>query len=365
MKTRKMISASKHISPLALACNLVLIICSALTSYAQDENSRRGFYPGGAYGSSDIERYNTINGNLILNIPISALPPGRAGQSAGVNLIYNSKLWDTYAEQFPNCVNQLVTQHFLYEGSGGGWRYGFNYEPELLVRASPEIKHRVQMIFPDGSRRVLRPLGAVGADDPGGYYGWYPSNQTYYSTDGSYIRVHFGSGSDFYNTPWTIYFPDGSRATGGNAPQRIYDRNNNYIEFQNITWNGHPATKIVDQLGRYMIIEKAAVPYDPGQDYIHSWGVGGQQMTWTIKWKTVVVNKTYRTVSAGNACAVDNLSAYLWVVDQIILPSQAGSLSYTFGYNVPDYPGSHVQLQQFVTIDLRGQPRKRRCQLPV
>src|SRR5262249_34186804 len=155
-------------------------------------------------------------------------------------------------------------------------------------------------------------------------------NMIWYSTDGSYFRVQFGSGSNFYNTPWTIYFSDGSRVTGGDAPQRIYDRNNNYVEFQNITWNSHPATKIVDQFDRYIIIEKAAVPFSSGQDYIHVWGVGGEQMTWTIRWKTIAVNKTYLTISQSNTCDKSGLGDYLWVVDQIILPSQAGSLSYTF-----------------------------------
>jgi RHS repeat-associated protein len=345
MKTRKMISVSSHTSPLALVCSLVLIACLSLTSHAQDENPQRGFYPGGSYGISDIEKFNNVNGNLILNIPIAGLPPGRAGMSAGVNLIYNSKLWDTSAEQFPNCVNQLVTQHFLYESPRGGWKYGFQYQPEILNTTTDgvNIKNHIEMAFPDGSVHVLRPQGYTGPDDPTGYYGAAYQNTIWYSTDGSYFRVQFGSGSDFYNTPWAIYFSDGSRVTGGNAPQRIYDRNNNYVEVQNITWNDHPATKIVDQLDRYIIIENAAsfnVLDNPGQDYIHLWGAGGQQITWTIKWKTVVANKTYRTISQSDACDVDGLFAYLLVIDQIILPSQAGSLSYTFGYNAPNYPVS-------------------------
>lgn len=326
-----------HFSFPAFVCGIILALCSAAaTGHAQEENPTRGFYPGGSFALSDIETINTINGNLNLNVPVGALPPGRTGLTARISLTYNSKLWDAFPEQFPNCVGQLVTQNFISQSSQGGWRYSFQYEPELLVRS--DGAYRIQIIFPDGSIRVLRPQGFTGPDDPTGYYFANYTNMTWYTSDGSYFRVSFGSGTTFQNTPWTIYFPDGSRVTGGNAPQRIYDRNNNYVEFQSITWNTHPATKIVDQLNRYLIIEYASIPFDPVQvyDYIYLWGVGGQQVTWTVKWKTVQVNKTYQTTN--NACDTDSLGDYLIVVDQITLPSQAGSLTYTFGYNVPNYP---------------------------
>jgi RHS repeat-associated protein len=343
METRKMISLSKHISTLALACGLVLIVCSALTSYAQDEDvdTRRGFYPGGSFAISDIETINTTNGNLILNVPIGALPAGRNGLTAKVSLTYNSKIWDANPEQAPNCIGQLVTQNYLSQGSGGGWQYGFQYERGILNRLNPisnQGENRVWMVFPDGSTHVLRPQGYTGPDNPTGYYSANYYNSTWYSTDGTYFRVTFGPDAGL-NTPWTMYFSDGVRVTGGDGTHRIYDRNDNYIEFQNITWNNNPANKIVDQLGRYIIIERASSPfYDPTRvyDYIHMWESGGQQITWTIKWKVVQPRKFYRTTK--QACDTAGLGDYLIVVDQIILPSQAGSLAYTFGYNVADYP---------------------------
>jgi hypothetical protein len=98
---------------------------------------------------------------------------------------------------------------------------------------------------------------------------------TYYSIDGTYLRLEFAhdGDSDWANNPWTLYFPDGGRITGGNAPQRIYDRNNNYLDIQNITYNSHAATRIVDQLGRQIIVE-----YAGNQDHIHQWGFNGQQL---------------------------------------------------------------------------------------
>jgi RHS repeat-associated protein len=348
MKTRKTISVGNHISPLALVCNLALIMCSALAGFAQDEtpNPQRGFYPGGSFAISDIESINTVNGNLILNIPIAALPPGRNGLTGKVSLAYNSKLWDANPEQLPDCFGRLVTQNFLLDGSGGNWQYSFQYELWILARAnagSGQAEHRVWMVFPDGSSHLLRPQSATGPDNPTGYYTANPYNNTWYSTDGTYFRVSFGPNAGL-NTPWTLYFSDGSRVTRSEGIERIYDRNNNYVEIQNITWNGHPANKIVDQFGRYIIIERAANPgVDPTRvyDYIYMLGASGQQIMWTIKWKVIRPNKTYYTV-AGSTCNTGGLNL-LTVVDQIILPSQAGSLAYTFGYNAPDFsPGPLV-----------------------
>jgi hypothetical protein len=151
---------------------------------------------------------------------------------------------------------------------------------------------------------------------------------TYHSIDGAYLRLEFAHDGDidWTNNPWTLYFPDGGRVTGGNAPQRIYDRNNNYLDIQNITYNSNLATRIVDQLGRQIIVE-----YAGNQDYIHQWGFNGQQLQWAVKWKTISVIKTY--YPGSEAGIPRTLLGFLRVVDQIILPAQAGALSYTFSYN--------------------------------
>jgi len=53
------------------------------------------------------------------------------------------------------------------------------------------------------------------------------------STDGTYARLDIQHDSDQnpWNNPWTLYLPDGTRVTGSNnAPERIYDRNGNYVQ---------------------------------------------------------------------------------------------------------------------------------------
>lgn len=216
--------------------------------------------------------------------------------------------------------------------------------------------NRVKLVFPDGSEHIFRPNGYT--DQFGdGYFnirpdGWrttcsgvhwgspwvtvepyVTTTMTYYSIDGSYLRldVEHDSDNNYSNNPWTLYFPDGRRVTGGNAPQRIYDRNNNYVEIQKITYNSHPATKIIDQLNRYIIIENDVAA---NQDYIYRWGVGNEQLLWTVKWK---YNYTYKLYMVSDDSTFPGASQYAnvanYVVDQIISPAQGGSLTYTFNYN--------------------------------
>ncbi|HIK12283.1 MAG TPA: hypothetical protein IGS52_18820, partial [Oscillatoriaceae cyanobacterium M33_DOE_052] len=352
---------SKPSARLSLYYGLILLLLCSATGRAQDGTTpNRGFHPAGSYALTDLETINTTNGNMMLRVPLVSLPAGRGGKlAAGVSLIYNSKLWDTHVEVWSDQYGQPVEQNFLDDSQEGSWRYGFQYQLKLFNRLDqypdpsqmpqcPNSKAvyiwKLKMSFPDGSVHEFRPQGYTDILSDG-YFNirpdglvnscsgssWVTNTLTYYSTDGSYLRLDIQYDDQtgaWWNNPWTLYLPNGWRVTGGNAPQRIYDSNNNYIEIQGVTWNGHPATKIIDQLNRYLIIE---YDYALKQDYVYMWGVGGQQVMWTVKWKDVWVYKTYyrtRTFEYPTS-----LSTYFTVVDQIIFPSQAGSLNYTFGYN--------------------------------
>src|SRR5258708_38709481 len=79
---------------------LSLFLCTLLswnvmTGAGQDAGPKRGFQQGGSFALSDIESINTTNGNLMMHFPLASLPVGRNGLTAGINLIYNSKLYNT------------------------------------------------------------------------------------------------------------------------------------------------------------------------------------------------------------------------------------------------------------------------------
>ena len=86
-----------------------LLICFFTSlCVAQDGSTKRGFSPGNSFSIGDIETINTTNGNLMLRFPMASLPAGRNGLSAGLNLYYNSKLYDAETQWFvdPNGVVQ-------------------------------------------------------------------------------------------------------------------------------------------------------------------------------------------------------------------------------------------------------------------
>ena len=97
----------------------ITFTAATATGQTQDQDPKRGAYAGASFASSQIESVNITNGNLLVDLPLVSLPAGRNGLSAGVRLNYNSKLWTTETELFPDCINHLVNQTFLLESNDG------------------------------------------------------------------------------------------------------------------------------------------------------------------------------------------------------------------------------------------------------
>jgi RHS repeat-associated protein len=359
-------------------CGLFLFtLCGAVVQAQNPTQPKRGFYPAGSYALSDLESINTANGNAILRIPLVSLPAGRGGLSAGVGLFYNSKIWESYSYEDGRFEDGSSATE-LRPSNAGGWRYGVRYEPQLVHRydenqpthvycvqshLEDHYVWKLKMRFPDGSEHIFRPSGRT--DELGDNFfrfspdGWmwtcgqpetHPvtTGMTYYSADGTFMRLTFAPDGDhdWSNNAWTLSLPDGTRVTGSGAeaPERIYDRNNNYVEIRNITYNSHPASEIADQLGRHIIVEYG--PRDDqnytetGRDYIHAWRTeNGQptELTWTIKWRGVSANNNSyyvnpNDINTGSAMFGPGTTG----ISEIDLPAQLGALSYRFAYNVDD-----------------------------
>ena len=352
----------------SLICGiLIIVLCATLGRAQNPKQPARGFNPAGSYALSDVESINTTNGNVIFRIPLVSLPAGRGGLSAGVGLFYNSKIWETYSEQDGRFESHSYSS-YLRPSQSGGWRYGIKYDLEIVQRnqESAVIYHgcddeylsnwKVKMKFPDGSEHTFRPTGytdPLGDNffrrNPGGWDYGCPSQgdthviftgMTYYSADGTFMRLTFepDNDNDSYNNPWTLSLPDGSRVTSGGigTPERIYDRNNNYVEIRTITYNNDPeAIEIVDQLGRHIVIEHVPAT---GRDYIHAWRFdqNGQltELIWTVQWQSIYVTNQYyanaEDIPTGTTFGPNGTPLG---ISQITLPTQMGPLSYTFAYD--------------------------------
>jgi RHS repeat-associated protein len=346
-----------------LSCRVGWIIFAvvgiAVSAHGQAANNspERGFHAGGSYALSEIETISRSSGELSLNIPLASLPRGRGGLSASVRLLYSSKLWDSY-EYIDDTDQNPVDASLLIPGDAGegNWRYGFEYRLKLKNKKLPYLEgncdsasgyvYQLVLVTPDGGQHTLRldaqyePLHV----DSDGYMNILPDGQpvctgapvtgtiTYYSTDGTYIRLDLQHDADqnWENNPWTLSLPDGTRVLGGTVPnsavQRIIDRNGNYIDILVSTYGGHVATYIQDQLGRAIFIET----YSTTQDKIHVNGAYGHELVWTVQWRNITVHKTYHL---SDHDVNHTLSRVFRVVDKIFLPAQAGSLNYTFDYN--------------------------------
>ncbi|MGA9768529.1 MAG: hypothetical protein WBV94_05780 [Blastocatellia bacterium] len=237
MNRRIIMSAN---SLILTSLTLLALFCGAASVNAQESQTpQRGFNPAGSYAISDVETINTTNGNLMLRIPIAALPPGRGGSPGPkVDLLYNSKLWDTRTEEALNMNNEPFTRSRLIGSPQGGWLrtvpYGLQFQLQLSSNDSvgsicPDpfavYLYKLSMIFPDGSSHEFRPqayteFGNTGLYNitPGGVITTcqqtvpvdtiVTNTLTYYSTDGSYLRLDIEHDSDPYNwqnNPWTLY----------------------------------------------------------------------------------------------------------------------------------------------------------------
>lgn len=371
MKLSQVALTCKSFLTTAIVCCLpfLLVLVSANVIRAQDDQRpERGVNPAGSYALGDIETISMSGGGLMLNIPLASLPAGRGGSPGfSLPLQYNSKLYNSHPEIVADDFRPgyTVTQHHLNESLDGGWRYPLGYSlelhnrlthwPDQATRPQPtDLKsihrYKLNVHFPDGSVRQFHPAVYNGSHEE--YYSVIPTDgAVYYSTDGAYIKLEFGSDGDgdWANNTWTLSFADGSRVVNGS---RTYDRNGNYTQLEGLTYNNHPATKIVDQLGRYIIIEKdrqydASTEIETRVDYIHAQGTNGEALMWTVRWKQVYVYKQYYAIDDSSGVIRSNpytqpLERNLLVVDEITLPSQAGGLTYTFGYNGGDVIGTQT-----------------------
>ncbi len=201
----------------------------------------------------------------------------------GLNLVYNSEIYDvayTSSDGNPSAVQTLE-----FSATGGGWNYGYDYSlvPETMDASgvygacetgySGPFYYKLSLVTPDGSHHTLLNASYPITGYPGyfatSYNGWgvcYTGttppgiNATYYTADGSYLRLTMQSSGY-----WTLDFPDGKQVTGqGLHSTTIADANGNQISIQHsVDCSGvpfcmgpgaGPTTTLTDFLGRAISI---------------------------------------------------------------------------------------------------------------
>jgi RHS repeat-associated protein len=349
---------------------LLLTILFYLSNTARGQE--RGFQPGGSYALSDIEAINASNGNMIMEIPLASLPPSRGGvPGPQLKLVYNSKLYETHTENIPDeATGEVITQIFLNPDDDAGWRYStnFGYSLNLISRMNLEGQYpcvcdanyqknayiwKMMVMFPDGGEHEFRPFGYTDRYDDG-YYDIDPhgtqnfagcisvsgatscnfstsqattSGMTYYSTDGTFMRLFVPFTNGDWSTNWTLSFPDGRRLISTPGNQTMLDRNNNIVPMG-----------LQDTLGRQITMTHNGTT---NEDHIFVTGANNQQLEWIVKWKTIYVSRPYMATTASSGRERGNtyqqvLTNEAVVVERITLPSQAGGLTYIFGYSASD-----------------------------
>lgn len=241
-------------------------LCSALlllgAQGAQAESFQRlnrdqGFQPERMQLTGEIDTINTFNGNLLIPIPLGQRYPLGEGFDYGLQVVYNSNLWDheTINPPFippPEPVSRTYPLRSF--NAGLGWmvslgRMFFEHDTPLpgcipsLTCGLPDYRE------PDGTVHTFSPR--LHPEDPEVSGFWY-------TTDGSYLRLRVLPGA-----AWRLEFPDGKvhEFNAAGMPTLITDqygianptdpaRNRVVITYETDAASGQPIWRLVDQHNR-------------------------------------------------------------------------------------------------------------------
>lgn len=314
----------------------VLVACAAAMVWpalAQNENvfrPARGFQPAGSYAVSQLDSINNVTGGVTVRIPLARVS-GRNGAGLSLGLIYNSALYnlqtqpaDEYRVMDYATSMGTVSLNMLNVSNGGGWRYSHRYSLDIDSRGGSVPGTRVTLVTGDGgSHQLWLRVPVAGQNDTDGYSQFditgtningmhIGPNLTYYTTDGSFIRVEVVVGST-----WTAYFPNGDYVSGpiGKDADQVCDRNSNCTHITNTVDPDNlwiTTTELADDFGRKVIISYGGDAFS-GTDQIRAlpanastsgtWGDPRNQaspLTTSVTWNTISFGHP-AAVTAGNA----------------------------------------------------------------
>ena len=256
----------------------IALLLSSLSALAQSvsPNTARGFDADKTYSIDDVDAINLFNGNLNVSVPLGGKFVVSPTLSYQFVLSYGGNNWEYEVQdlEVPGTFDpvQYITRGWGYpsrhDNAGFGWRLHFG---------------RLQLA---DSSLTTGPGGtAITYESPdGAVHSFYTSlhsghseeehSGTWYTRDGSYLRLHDNGTSSSAPYRYQIEFPDGtihyfaSMPTGSWPPvpvQEIDDRFGNWVKFDyqaNGPSSAVPAWKIWDSKRTHYVDFKPTPAYN-------------------------------------------------------------------------------------------------------
>jgi len=234
---------------------VLLLLIVAHAALGQDHpNEARGFSPEKAFHVGDFDTVNTFSGNLIVTLPIGATFPVQGDFAYGLNLVYNSKVWDSTS---PYLGSAQVTPTRI-SNTGMGWRLSLGRLWTACSNSLPcDTTYPGVPAYegPDGAAHDFYSTLHPGDPAP-------PTSVVGYTRDGSYLRLSTAAGGG-----WDVEEPGGiirhfetdpnAAASNDTRLKTIRDRFGNKItlDYDNdgISWS------ILDDDGRTQRIQKKII----------------------------------------------------------------------------------------------------------
>ena len=254
-----------------------------------------GILPTHSYAISDIEAIDKATGALSLHIPLAQLPPGPAGFTAGLTLVYNSKYWMASHVQ--------DTMWGLEESFSGGWRLVMESTLDTEVYQASELHpvcrsdnnnlRHLLLTNPDGSRNLFYlsypSMPQMDGCDDKAVYDTSLLNKAipsvWYTADGSYLRLEVDAAQESpvwpSNASWTVYRQDGTSISQElSGIVRIRDRNGNRITIEKLIDGGNEFERMSDEFGRKIELHHMGDYRDEVRQTAHDgttliWGING------------------------------------------------------------------------------------------
>jgi RHS repeat-associated protein len=326
-----------------------VVLGSAIYGHAEDRviSPSLGFQPAHSYALADIESIDKATGSLALHIPLAQLPPGPAGFTAGLTLVYNNKYWE---------IEPWDGLFEMKESFSGGWRLSMLPSLDVeYVLSKGELDpcgyypyselFRMRLTDPDGGRSTLllsKPVRQMPSLCEAGIYRMSQlknenAPSVWYTTDGTYLRLEIDAPSVAgiwpHNSSWTLYRQDGSSIRYEVASKTSYlkDRNGNKIAVTKTADSHTPSHTyeiMKDEFGRTIRLDH----FGFDRDEVSQTGHDGTLLVWKVYYGSagsIIPNSYICDRSLILNCAFESLPR---MATRLELPN---GLSYIFGYERP------------------------------